>query len=73
MTLPTAKEAKKKADRVTRVKRTAAQFGIVALLAVYPTFLNVTDWSALKAALPTIGFVALGAIVTDVYNRVKPA
>ena len=69
----TAKEAKKIADRKVRVKRTINQAGILALVAVYPTVNAITDWGALKAAIPALGFVALQALITDLYNRVSPA
>jgi len=69
----TLKQKKKIHDRRTRVKRTALQLAITAFLAVYPTLIQVSDLNALQAILPTLGFVAFGAVVTDLYNRVKPA
>lgn len=69
----TLKEKKAIASRRSRVMRTVHQFLIVAVVAIYPVFQTATDWGALKALLPTLAFVALGAIVTDIYNRVRPA
>jgi hypothetical protein len=69
----TVKETKAKIERHSRVKRTVHQLLITAFVSVYPLLVAVEDWDALPALLPTIGFVAFGAIVTDVYNRVKPA
>lgn len=66
-------EAKKRADRRQRVKRTVIQLAITAFTAIYPTLVGVSDWNALQAILPTLGFIGFGAIVTDIYNRVKPA
>jgi len=66
-------ELKKKQDRIQRVKRTAIQLTITAFTAIYPVFITATSWSALTALLPILGFIALGAVVTDIYNRVKPA
>ena len=68
-----AKEAKKKKDRRARVSRTAQQLAITAFIAIYPTLVSVSDLGALRAILPTVLFVGLGAVVTDIYNRVKPA
>lgn len=73
MSAKTLKEKKAIAARRSRVVRTVHQFLIVAFLAVYPTLVTLTDFGALKAALPSLAFVALGAIVTDIYNRVRPA
>lgn len=69
----TVKEQKARTDRLVRVKRTAIQVAITAFVSVYPAFVTATDWNALQALLPTLGFIALGAVVADLHNRVKPA
>lgn len=71
--IKTVKQQKARTDRVVRVKRTVQQLAITALVSVYPTLITATDWNALQALLPTLGFIALGGIVTDLYNRVRPA
>lgn len=69
----TVKEQKARTERRSRVRRTAIQLAITAFTAVYPTLVSVSDWNALQAILPTLGFIAFGAVVTDLYNRVRPA
>ncbi len=69
----TLKEKKKIHARRARVIRTTHQLAITAFLAIYPLLVQVSDLGALQAILPTVGFVAFGAVVTDIYNRVKPA
>lgn len=66
-------EAKKRADRRQRVKRTIHQALIVALVMVYPALKVLTDWNALFTAFPALSFVAFQGLVTYLYNRVKPA
>lgn len=69
----TIKEQKVRSERRSRVRRTVHQLAITAFIAVYPTLVTVSDFDALQAILPTLGFVALGAVVTDLYNRVRAA
>jgi len=68
-----AKEAKKDRERKSRVVRTAHQLAITAFLAVYPVLVTVTDLDSLEAVLPSLGFIVFGAVVTDVYYRIRPA
>lgn len=69
----TAKEIKKKAERTSRVRRTVHQLLITAFVAIYPILITIGDVDALRAVLPSIAVVGIGAVVTDIYNRVRPA